>query len=146
MQPLVLLAEVAGLSVAICLLHALRPRLGLAGIITDPHPPWLGEPLDDIALAAAVMGSIDGQAERLHAGPDGLLDMILDEAPAAPNIKLEQCRAGGGGADLGLGPLRDRADHDRNPECASGLGDWDDAVGVKGFEPANRREQDRQAR
>jgi hypothetical protein len=112
----------------------------------DASAPGLVEPLGDVAFAAAVMGGVDGEAECLQPVGDGLLDMLLDETPAAADIELEQGRAGGGGADLGLAALRDRTGHHRNAKAPSTARRRDGAFGVAGLEPADRGEQHRKPR
>ncbi len=47
-------------------------------------------------------------------------------------------------AHLGLGPLRDRTDHDRHAEISRGTGRGHRALRIESLEPAHRRQQDGQ--
>ena len=61
---------------------------GLEGAALHPAPPGGDEPLGDVALAPAVMGGVDGQAERRIAVRDGALDVIVDPGLVAAHIEL----------------------------------------------------------
>src|SRR6202000_2649642 len=79
--------------------------------------------LGDVALAPAVMGGVDGQAERAIAVLDRAADAVLDEGVIAAHVELihpQRVRCGFG--DLFQARLRDRAQHMRGAERARGPG------------------------
>ena len=71
---------------------------GLERAALHAAPAGGHEALGDVALAPAVMGGVDGQAERRIAVRDGALDMVVDPGLVAAHIELvEAQRVGRGG-------------------------------------------------
>ena len=103
--------------------------------------------LGDIALAPAVMGGVDRQAERGIAAGDGAADAILDKGVVAADIELiDAQRVGRGLGDLLQAGLGDRTQHMGGAEPADAAGDaGGGAGGIEDFERADRRHHHRQA-
>src|SRR5665213_3184628 len=96
--------------------------------------------LGDVALPAAVMGGIDGEAERAVASLDGAGDAILDKGVVAADIELiEPQRVGGGFGGFLQARLRHRTQHMRRPERAGAAHHRSTSGGIEQFERADRR-------
>ena len=119
---------------------------GLEGAALHASPPGGHEPLGDVALAPAVMGGVDGQAERRIAVRDGALDMIVDPGLVAAHIELKQPQRVGRRRRQLLEPgIADRAEHVAGAELPDAAHDRGGAQRVKAFQRADRRQHDRQA-
>ena len=69
-------------------LTVLQSSAGLERAALHPAPAGGDEALGDVALAPAVMGGVDGEAERRVAVGDGALDVIVDPGLVAAHIEL----------------------------------------------------------
>src|SRR5262249_60218393 len=70
-------------------LHVIPGEPGLEVEAGRPHAPRLDEALREVALAPAIAGRVDGQAERGVAVIDGALDVVVDPGVVAADVKLE---------------------------------------------------------
>ena len=120
-------------------------RLRAYGDPAHLRPPGLGELVVEVALAAAVVGGVDREAESRHSGLDRRLDVVLDEAAGFPHVELEYGSRTSRLADFGLGARGNRAQHLRHAELAGSPRHRERALGIESLEPADRGEQHRQA-
>jgi hypothetical protein len=111
----------------------------------DAAPAGGDVALGEIALAAAVMGGVDGEAERGVAVRDRALDMIVDPGFVAAHIELEDAqRIGRRLGDVFEAGIADRTQHvgaaefGRRPDHRLG------AERMKAFQRADRTQHDRQ--
>ncbi len=119
---------------------------GLEGAALHPPPPGGHEALGDVALAPAVMGGVDGQAERRVAVRDGALDVIVDPGLVAAHVELKEAQRIGRRRGQLLEPgIADRAEHVAGAELPDAAHHRGGARGVKAFQRADRRQHHRQA-
>ena len=120
-----------------------QPLLEIAAGGADPAGADVT--LGDVALPPAVMGGVDGQAERTVAVGDRAADAILDEGVAAADIELvHPQRIGRGLGGFFQAGLRHRAQHVGGAEAAGGAGDACRSTRLEQFERADRRDHHRQ--
>ena len=65
---------------------------GLERAALHAPPPGGHEALGDVALAPAVVGGVDGQAERRVAVLDGARDVVVDPGVVAAHIELVEAQ------------------------------------------------------
>ena len=99
--------------------------------------PGLDEAVGGVALAAGVVGGVDGDAEGVVAGGDGAGGVVVDEFVAAADVELEDLGAGGGGGGGFQAGMGDGADDDWDAGGGGGAAGFGGASGVEGFERAD---------
>ena len=102
-------------------------------------------PFGDVALAPAVVRSVDGQKERRIAVPDRALDMVVDPGIVAADVELiDAQRLGRGLGHFFQTGQGDRGEHVRDAEFARGAHDGRAGALLEAFQRADRRQHDRQ--
>src|SRR5262249_9435971 len=119
----------------------------LEGAALHASSPRGHEALGDVALAPAVMGGVDGQAERGIAVRDRALDVIVDPGFVAAHVELEEAqRIGRRGREIFEPGIADRAEHVGGAERVDGAYHRFGAGGVEALARADRGPQQREAR
>src|SRR5262245_39294384 len=72
--------------------HRAPVERGLEGTALHPPPSGGHEAFGDVALAAAVMRGIDGEAERGITVRNGTLDLIVNPSLIAAHVELEKAQ------------------------------------------------------
>ena len=133
---------------AVPVLEALDVVPGEACLVIVPgrrRAPRLDEARRDVALAPAIGGGVDRDAERVVAGIDRAAHDVVHPRIVAAHVELEDLRPGHGLCGL-LEPRPGHRTHDdRHAEFGGAAAGGRRAAGIEGFQRTDRRQHHRQA-